>query len=191
MTPPTPRSFAVAAALAVLAVVPACGSDVLPPPPVAVPLGLVPATLEPNLGFEEFTAAKQTFAEAGPKSLVADGRLWQIRRGAQLLGTLQISTLKPEVSTANPKDRKDILQSVLTGTPYETIDVSGVPVAAATAADRTLFVWFGAKLFQVLQLKGSKVEPDKVIAALIDHELATGLLQPVGSVDEENIEGGS
>jgi hypothetical protein len=193
MTPRRSRRWRTAPVLAVAAAtLAACGSAPLPPPPTPVPSGLVPSTLlDGQLGLEEFSPARTTFANAGSSSLVADGRLWQLRRGATLVGTLQVATLKPTLSTAKAADRKDVLDSVLTGAPYETIDVQDVPVAQATNADRTLYVWFGAKMFEVLQLKGSKVDPDQVVEALIGAERASGQLQAVASADEEDVEPGS
>jgi hypothetical protein len=170
-------------ALTLLAV--GCGSSKLPPPPPAVPVDLVPASLPPDLGLEEFADARKAFADAGTSSLVADGKLWQIRRAATLVGTLQISTVRNDVSTAKPRDRRDILAAVMTGASYETVDVGGVAVARASRADKTLFVWFGANLFEVLQLKGTKVDPDAVVNALLTHQLADGRLTPVGTVDDE------
>lgn len=167
-----------------------CGEVPLPPPPAAVPVELVPASLAPDLGISEFAGARSAFADAGETSLVADGRLWEIRRAATLIGTLQIATVKDDVSTADPEDRSDILAAVMTGASYETVDVGGVAVARASRADKTLFVWFGTNLFEVLQLKGTKVDPDAVVAGLITHQLGQAGFTPVGTVDEEADLGG-
>jgi hypothetical protein len=181
------RAAAVLVTVALVVGAIGCGDAPLPPAPPAVPVNLAPASLAPDLGFEEFTDAKKAFAEAGTSSLVADGKLWQIRRAATLIGTLQISTVKRDVSTADVRDRRDILAAVMTGAAYETVDVGGVAVARASRADKTLFVWFGANLFEVLQLKGTKVDPDAVINALLAHQLADGKLTPVGTVDEDEV----
>ncbi|MDQ1396278.1 MAG: hypothetical protein QOG64_1537, partial [Acidimicrobiaceae bacterium] len=100
-------------------------------------------------------------------------------RGETLIGTLQISAVKPDVSVTNEHDRKAILDGVMTGTAYETIDVGDIKVAASTAADRTLYLWFGPKVFEVLQLKGTKVEPDDIAAEVIAFQQSTGKLGAV------------
>jgi hypothetical protein len=166
----------VAVALVLLA---ACGSDsgrrqLLVPN--AVPTELVPATLEGNLTLTEYEPARKSFAQAGVASLVSDGRVWAIRRGQTLVGTLQISAVKHDVSLSKTADHKAILDGVMTGTSYETIDVGETKVVASTAADRTLYLWFGRNLFQVLQLKGTKVDPDTVAADLIAFQQSTGKL---------------
>lgn len=170
-----------------LALLAGCGRDPLPPPPPAVPVELVPSAILGDLGLEEFSGARQAFAEAGDSSLVADGRLWEIRRAETLVGTLQIATIRRELSTSRPQDRRDILAAVMTGASYETVDVDGVPVARMSRADKTLFVWFGTDLFEVLQLKGTKVDPDAVLGAIIEHQLGQNRFEPVGSVDDEEV----
>jgi hypothetical protein len=144
--------------------------------PDAVPTELAPPTLEGNLTVSEYLPGRQAFAQAGPASLVSDGRLWAIRRGETLVGTLQISTVKRDVSVTNPRDHQAILDGVMTGISYQTIDVGGIKVAASNSADRTLYLWFGPKLFEVLQLKGTKVDPDTVAADVISYQLSTGKL---------------
>ena len=144
--------------------------------PNSVPLELVPPTLEDGLTVTEYQPGRNAFAQAGPESLVADGRVWAIRRGETLVGTLQISAVKHDVSVQDPKDRKAILQGVMTGTPYETIDVGDLKVAASTSADKNVYLWFGPNLFEVLQVKASKVDPDALAADVISFQQSTGKL---------------
>jgi hypothetical protein len=154
----------------------ACGSDDALPPvkPAFVPDDVVPPTVAGDLTVHEFEPARATFARAGETSLVADGKVWALRKGETLVGTLQVSTLKPDVSVDNPEDRKAILGGVMTGVAYETIDVGDVDVYASAVSDKSLYLWFGPDFFQVLQVKGTKADPDTVAADLIDYQLATG-----------------
>jgi len=110
------RSAAVGALVGAALVLAACGSA---SPggrlvaPDAVPTELVPPTLEGNLTLGEYLPGRQAFAQAGPASLVSDGRLWAIRRGETLVGTLQISTVKGDVSVTRPRDHQAILEGVM------------------------------------------------------------------------------
>ena len=142
--------------------------------PASVPTGMVPATLGEGLIVQEFSPARARFASAGESSLVADGRVWEIRRGQTLVGTLQVSTVKPDVSVADKSDRKAIIGGVMTGIAYETVEVGNTPVIASTAADKSLYLWFGHDLFEVLQVKSTKVQPDEIAAELIEFQQATG-----------------
>lgn len=164
------------AVVAVIAIgLAACGSGTTKiAAPARVPDGLVPATLTDGLNLSEYAAGRNAFARAGADSLVADGRVWELRRGATLVGALQISTVKPDVSVAKSSDRKAILDGVMQGTAVETIDVDGVRVASSTAADKTLFLWFGPGRFEVLQLKGTKVVPETILRQIIDFQRGRG-----------------
>ena len=174
------RRFLVAAVVVAMALeFAACGSDDapgLPVKPAAVPAEIVPPTVAGDLTLHEFTPARATFARAGESSLVADGQVWAIRRGETLVGTLQVSTVKPDVSVTDRDDRKAIIGGVMTGISYETIDVGSTQVMASTAADKSLYLWFGPNFFQVLQVKSSKVDPDTVAADLIEYQQAAGKL---------------
>ena len=161
---------------ALLLALAACGNGgdgplVAPP---SVPTGIVPATLGEGLTVHEFTPARARFASAGESSLVADGRVWAIRRGQTLVGTLQVSTVKPDVSVVDADDRKAIVGGVMTGIAYETVEVGDTKVIASTAADKSLYLWFGPNLFEVLQVKSTKVVPDEIAAELIEFQQATG-----------------
>jgi hypothetical protein len=165
--------------VAIAIVVTGCGSGTTSRQlvvPNAVPLELVPPTLEGGLTVTEYQPGRNAFAQAGSDSLVADGRVWAIRRGETLVATLQISAVKNDVSVQDPDDRKAILQGVMTGTPYETIDVGDLKVAASTSADKNVYLWFGPKLFEVLQVKASKVDPDALAADVISFQQSTGKL---------------
>jgi hypothetical protein len=172
------RLLMMTAALTLLASAAACGSGDATKlvKPNSVPTDLVPPTLEGNLTLSEYQPARKAFAAAGAASLVSDGRVWAIRRGETLVGTLQISAVKPTVSLSKSSDRKAILDGVMSGTAYQTLDVGNLKVVASTAADRTLYLWFGPKLFEVLQLKGTKVDPDSVAADVISFQQSTGKL---------------
>jgi hypothetical protein len=142
--------------------------------PASVATDMVPATLGEGLTIHEFGPARARFASAGASSLVADGRVWAIRRGQTLVGTLQVSTVKPDVSVVDKDDRKAIIGGVMTGISYETVQVGDTPVIASTAADKSLYLWFGPGLFEVLQVKSTKVAPDEIAAELIEFQQATG-----------------
>jgi hypothetical protein len=142
--------------------------------PASVATDMVPATLGEGLTIHEFGPARARFASAGASSLVADRRVWVIRRGQTLVGTLQVSTVKPDVSVVDKDDRKAIIGGVMTGISYETVQVGDTPVIASTAADKSLYLWFGPGLFEVLQVKSTKVAPDEIAAELIEFQQATG-----------------
>jgi hypothetical protein len=56
------------------------------------------------------------------------------------------------------------------------VSVGETKVIASTAADKSLYLWFGSNLFEVLQVKSTKVDPDEIAAELIEYQQASGTL---------------
>jgi hypothetical protein len=140
-------------------------------PPPKVPLALVPSALTAGtLTVSEDSQARKAFASLGDNALVADGRLWQIRQSDRLVATLQVATVKTKVDLADEEQRRAIVNHILPGTRQE-IDVNGLTVSTSDANDKTVYVWFGRDLFQVLQVKSTKIDPEAVITELVGFQV--------------------
>lgn len=156
----------------------ACGSGSPPlAAPTRVPDALAPTALVGGVTMGEYLPARGRFAKAGATSLVSDGRVWAIRKGQTLVGTLQASTVKNDVDLTRAADRKQIIDGVMTGARFDTIYVGNLKVLSSTAADRSLYLWFGPKLFEVLQVKAGKVVPDDIAGDVLEYQLSAGLLK--------------
>jgi hypothetical protein len=156
--------------------------------PSKVALELVPDTVnEGAFRLTEDDKARDAFSAIGSEALVADGRLFAIRDGDRLVGTLQLSTMKTKVDLTDDDQRASVISNVLPGT-RETISVGPVSVIQAAGADKTVFVWFGRDLFQVLQLKptaASPFDPEKVLSEIITYQTAQDAWDPLPRPDED------
>jgi hypothetical protein len=156
----------------------ACGNGSAPiAAPARVSAELAPKILGDGITVGEYAPARGRFAKAGASSLVADGRVWAIRKGQTLVGTLQASTVKNDVDLTRAADRKQIIDGVMTGARFDTIYVGNLKVLSSSAADHTLYLWFGPKLFEVLQVKAGKVAPDDIAGDVLEYQLSAGLLK--------------
>lgn len=188
----TRRSMrAVCAVLALCALGSACGGDEEPAAaPQPVPDGLVPAAVQAQrLAFyeTELPGAEAAFSEAGPKSLAADGRLWELRLGDRLVGVLQLTTLLDEVDITNTDHREPIIKQLLP-TARDRIDIGDVSVWAGSSAGKTTYLWFGEGMFSLLTIKpGSDdgIEPELVLQDVLDHMVASPEWAYVYFDDEE------
>ena len=156
----------------------ACSGPARQSAPARVPLTLAPTAISGGLTLSEYTGDRKAFADAGRESLVADGRLWEIHLGHLLVGTLEIATVTNDVTLASGGDRSQILNGAMVGAVPVSINVSGVGVAVASAPERTLYVWFGRQVFEVLQLDDQRVDPEKVLTSIVNYQQTTGLLHP-------------
>ena len=160
------------------------GDDARAPahPPSKVPVSLVPPSLtNGELVLTEDDQARKAFAELGDRALVADGRLWQIRKGEQLVATLQVSTVKTKVDLANEEERTSIVKHILPGR-RQQIDVDGLSISMSDSDDKTVFVWFGRDLFQVLQVKSTKLDPEAIVRDLVGFQSASPEWKALGDV---------
>ena len=157
----------------------ACGTAAPKLVAAKVPLMLVPTTLPGGLNLAEYPGDRQAFANAGKDSLVADGRLWEIHQGHLLVGTLELATVVTDVSLVNRGDRSQILDGAMIGAVPLSIEVDGVGVAVSSAPERTLYVWFGHSVFEVLQLDDQRIDPETVLNDVIGYQQGTGLLSPL------------
>ena len=170
----------------------ACGDDeeVAETPP-RVDVALAPPELEGNLKLYENTAEETVaaFANVGETSLLADGRIWELRRADRLVGTLQISTVLPRVELTDQDVRESMVRHILSGA-VERIRIDDVEVYTTLVNDKAVFLWFGANVYEVLQLKDAKIEDYEAVAAQIIRHQATvpswlPLPDSIGVQDEE------
>jgi hypothetical protein len=181
--PVVPEARTVAAlAFAVVVVLASCGrSDAAAAPAKKVPAEIVPAQLpsapgDPLLTLEEYKQGAERIDAAGGRSMVADGRVWEVRRGSTLVGALQVSTLQPKVDVSSRKQREKLAGLVMSGS-IQRIVVSGVEVVAARTADKVVFLWFGDQLFEVLQIKGAGINPETMLKSILEFQKPTGQLR--------------
>lgn len=156
--------------------------------PTKVALELVPpAVNDGSFRLTEDDKARDAFESVGPNALVADGRLFTIRDGERLVGTLQLSTMKVKVDLTDLDQRETVINNVIPGS-KETITVGPVSVVQAAGEDKTVFLWFGRDLFQVLQLKPTKAspfEPERILSEIITFQTGQDAWDPLPRADDE------
>jgi hypothetical protein len=159
--------------------------------PAAVPDGLVPASVQGGAyAFypSDLPQVKDAFANAGANSLVADGKLWELRRDDRLVGILQLSTLLPELDLLKAEHRDQVIDQMLP-TARDEILVGDVQVFTSVANQKTVYLWFGDHLFNLLTVKpgsGDDLDPEQVLTEVLDHESQSPAWKPVYFDDEDD-----
>jgi hypothetical protein len=174
----------------VVGVVGACGGTPPPPPiPASVPSGLVPEKLHGDeLAFyeSESPSARDAFANAGEKSLAADGKLWELRKGDRLVGVLQLTTLVPEVDLNRKNHRNQVLKQLMPGVRDEIL-VDEVHVWTTEVDDKYTYLWFGEEMFGLLTVKPAsedQVDPERVLEEVVAYSLGSDKWEPL-YIEEE------
>ena len=178
------RRATIAAVLAGALLLAACGDGDEEPiaAPARVDPALAPEQVLDDLRLydnrdEETVAA---FAEAGERSMIADGRVWEIRRADRLVGALQVTTVLPEVDLAEDSVRSTIVRQIIPGA-QTRIRIDGVEVYTTVINDKAVFVWFGEGIYEVLQIKDRQLEDgyEDVATAIIRHQATTPAWKPL------------
>lgn len=155
----------------------ACGGNGAPAvaPPGPIPVAAVPAQLEIGGGLSitpnTTNEVAKAFKVAGPRSLAQDGKVWELRSGSQLVGVLQLTSLKPRVDTRDADDRESVRREILVGSETE-FEVATTPVWTAKDDGRGTYIWFGRQMLGILQVKSQQFASDDAAT-----ELVTALLQ--------------
>lgn len=141
--------------------------------PRPVPTALAPTTvLGGSLGLHLNTSAgtEAAFRQDAEKSLIDQGKLWEIRRKDRLVGTLEIATVKPDIDLSEDDVRHDFTAPILVGSTSD-IRLLGqeVNVVEGEGGLSTL-VWFGEGLFLVLQVKDALVTGPDLAQAILEHQ---------------------
>lgn len=168
----------------------ACGKEAPVVKPASVPDGLVPDTVQGGTyAFAESQLAqvRDAFANAGANSLVVDGRLWELRRADRLVGILQISTLLPELDLLRKDHRNQVIDQIMP-TARDEILIGDVQVFTSSANQKTVYLWFADRMFNLLTLKpgsGDDLDPEQVLTEVLDQQSKSPAWKPVYFDDEE------
>lgn len=155
-----------------------------------VPEELVPAEIASGeLRFypNDDDGTKRAFADAGDDTLQADARLWELRQGERLVGALQVTTVVPDVDLRTEDDRNTLLRLIIVGS-ANRLDIGDTPVWVTANEDKVVYVWFARSLFEVLQLKGSRLDAEAVITELVNFQTATPAWDPIAAEDYDPAE---
>jgi hypothetical protein len=180
----------VLAATALAASLAACGDATVVVAPKRVDPALAPADLPDGLKLYENTSesTRRALANVGEGALMADGRVWEIRRADRLIGTLQVSTVMPRFDLTDGAVRDGMVRQIIPQG-ASRIRVQGIEVHVSEDEDRAIFLWFGDGVFEVLQLKDRELEFESVVAAILGHQRKVPSWRPltdlVGTDEDE------
>jgi hypothetical protein len=109
------------------------------------------------------------------------------------VGTLQVATLRPEVDLSYREDRESVIDTVLPGA-RASLTVAGLDITRSRGdVQKTVFVWFGDGLFQVLQLKPSRAVPfdtEALLTEIVTYQQAQPEWRPVAARHDGDDRGG-
>lgn len=152
-----------------------------------LPTRTVPAKLG-DLVFKREPSLEASFARAGSTSLVNPGVIYSIRRGDEVLGSIQLAPFKAEFVQSD-EDLDDVRSGVVRGIGNGTFTPlrAGTDVVLSQRGLRTgLYLWFApdTSYFELLVAGKEMQQPELVMAALLAYQRG----QEPGTASTESIQ---
>lgn len=159
------RCVIVALALAAVS----CARDPALPDP-ALPERILPARID-GFTVRPEPSAEDAFKTSHDISLVADGRLFTMRKGGTVHAALQIATLKRGYDTEEDEVRRGIRASIEQGR-YRWFKIAGQWVGEQRLPEIGLYLWMppSGTLYEVLVMKPELGIPKRLLEKIITYQ---------------------
>ena len=133
----------------------------------ALPVRVAPTTLG-DLRFQPELAAQRAYAAAGDTSLAEDGRVFSIRQGEVVQGSLQVAGLKPEVDVRANKVRQQVLAGLGSGR-FTPTRIGEERVYRVRLSEQTLLLAFApnGRSYTLMVTRSAFRNPERVFGALL------------------------
>jgi hypothetical protein len=152
--------------------------------PADYPASMVPAppTTLAGLVFEREPKAERAYRQGGQHALVTDGRVYSMRDGSAIVGTLQVALLLPRLDGRNPHVQA-LLEGGLGGG-FTDFDIGTIRMRTRDTVEQRLFLWFpperNVMVLFVLSKSFSQAVQLVEQAAFYERGIDPDLLAPLG-----------
>ena len=182
--PPRPVPVAVALAVVLVAGLALAGTrddDAPAPSGPALPERIAPATLA-GLRFVPEPEAQQAYRATGSTSLAVDGRVFSIRQGDVVQGSLQVAGFVPDVDARSRRVREQVLDGLGSGR-FAPARIGEERVYRLRLPEQTLLLAFArdGRSFSLMVTRAAFRDADRVFASLLAYrrgESTPALLGP-------------
>jgi hypothetical protein len=155
--------------LAALLSLTSCGSG-RPAPPPPLPQSLVPVAVGDYI-FQREPEAERVFTEAGSKSLVRDGRVFTVRRGKEVLGSVQAAQFLPAAANDRRRTQTALRKSLGSGH-FERRRLGSQIVDVLVSGESKILLYFppGGGYYEMLDARAGFTDADRVFLAILDYQ---------------------
>ncbi|MEA3055389.1 MAG: hypothetical protein QOD30_821 [Actinomycetota bacterium] len=149
---------------------------------------VVPAQIKTNelhLVAYDTKDVKHAFAPKGARTLAEDAKVWEVRQADLLVGALEVVALGERADPADRDDRRSMISQAIPGS-ADRFDVEDVEVYAGRSGRRQLYCWFSNDLLVFLQLRGTALDGEAIVADLVRHQVTSPSWRSLPPIDEED-----
>lgn len=155
--------------LAALLLLTGCGTQ-SPSPPPRLPERLVPAAAGGYV-FQREPSAERAFTDAGSRALVTDGRVFTIRRGREVLGSIQAAQFLPEAAADRRETQRALRRSLGSGSVTRR-RLGSLVVDELRSGEGRILLYFppGGGYYELLDARAGFTDADRVFLAVLNYQ---------------------
>ena len=160
----------IAVVVAVVALAPTGGSPSAALP-LALPDPLVPETAA-GYSINRESDLEENYSKPGTDALVRDGRVFTIRQGSVVAGSLQVALLRDDVDGRDRDVQRGLERVIQTGD-FDTHRFGTFRVRKLEQAEQTIYVYFPptVNVMEVFVLRSDTEGADELVREVISHQL--------------------
>jgi transglutaminase-like putative cysteine protease len=139
--------------------------------PIRFPDPLVPERVL-DFPLEHQQAVESEYAKPGSAALVSRGKVFTVRKGPSIQGSVQISLLKPDVDGRAWQVRRSIERNIGPSEGFRTIRFGTVRLRAIELAEQRIFLWFppDVNAMELFIMRKGFAEAEAVVLELIRYQ---------------------
>lgn len=155
--------------IAALLLVSGCGQSASPAPP-PLPERLVPVSAGGYV-FQREPSAERAFTAAGARSLVTSGRVFTVRRGSEVLGSIQAAQFLPSVA-ADRKAAQRALRRALGSGQATRHRLGSLVVDEVRSGESRILLYFppGGGYYELLDARAGFADAERVFLAVLNYQ---------------------
>ena len=139
--------------------------------PLVLPDPLVPETAA-GFAISREDGLEENYAKPGDDALVTDGRVFTVRQGTVVAGSLQVAVLRADIDGRDRDVQRGLERVIQTGE-FRTHRFGTFRVRKLEQAEQTIYVYFPptANVMEVFVLRADTEGADELVREVISHQL--------------------
>jgi hypothetical protein len=114
---------------------------------------------------------EKAFAEAGPSTILAEGRLLSVRRGDDLEGSLQVAAFKPGITAAEGRVRRAVVKSIGRGQ-FRLTRIGSLRAYVLDLPEQRFLLWFppDGRSYDLLVTRSTFDQADRLLTQVVAYQ---------------------
>jgi hypothetical protein len=141
----------------------------------AAPSTYFPSLLPDKVGAYEFhreTAVEDQFKKPGSRAIVSEGRVFTVRDGDTVQGSIQVALFKPGVDNQDHRVQDGVQRGLGAAAGFRLVHYGVIHLLELDTAEQRVFLWFPPErnVMELFVMRKKFVNAESVVTAVIAHQ---------------------